>query len=511
METVLLWMSAALFAGYLCRLIFIPTIVGFIASGYLFSLYDGSGRSLLDIPSEIGVELLLFSIGLKIKPSSLLNPSLFFVFLMHSSAVFFIFLIIVNLGVSLDIKVLICLAFTFSSTIIASKALENRNELTTFHGRLAISILIFQDILALIVLLLTNDTSWTPSTLYLLALPLLIPLLKILLEKFNPTEELELITTILLALLLGSALFKYAGLSGEIGALTLGMLMANYKSAKQLGERIWTIREILLVAFFFSLGMSLDLNLQIIYSAILLTILIFIKSIVLFGLLLVFKLRAYTAFLIVISLATYSEFSLILISSWEKNGLLNSETFSILTCTICLSFALGAILNNLVHEIFVILEKYLVSFERRQHHPDEQPHTCGGADVMVLGMGRVGSAIFDNLSANNIKVVGFDADTNLVKEQLKFGKRVTFADAEDPGFWSKLRFGKLKAIILALPEFHAQNWSTQQARRYGFKGKIIVPTRSQGNPETLRISGADEIYDAYQATGIGVTEIFLKD
>ena len=71
-------MSAALFAGYLCRLIFIPTIVGFIASGYLFSLYDGSGRSLLDIPSEIGVELLLFSIGLKIKPSSLLNPSLFF-------------------------------------------------------------------------------------------------------------------------------------------------------------------------------------------------------------------------------------------------------------------------------------------------------------------------------------------------------------------------------------------------------------------------------------------------
>ena len=280
---------------------------------------------------------------------------------------------------------LICLAFTFSSTIIASKALENRNELTTFHGRLAISLLIFQDILALIVLLLTNDTSWTPSTLYLLALPLLIPILKILLEKFNPSEELELIATILLALLLGSALFKYAGLSGEIGALTLGMLMANYKSAKQLGERIWTIREILLVAFFFSLGMSLEINIQIIQNAFLLTILIFIKSIFLFGLLLVFKLRAYTAFLIVISLATYSEFSLILISSWQQSGLLNSETFSILTCTICFSFALGAILNNSVHEIFVVIEKYLVNFERRQHHPDEQPHTCGVADVMVLG------------------------------------------------------------------------------------------------------------------------------
>jgi len=51
-------MAGALFAGYLCRLIFIPTIVGFILAGYLFSLYDGSGQSLLDIPSEIGVELL---------------------------------------------------------------------------------------------------------------------------------------------------------------------------------------------------------------------------------------------------------------------------------------------------------------------------------------------------------------------------------------------------------------------------------------------------------------------
>ena len=162
METILLWMAGALFAGYLCKLIYIPTIVGFILSGYLFSLYDGSGQSLLDLPSEIGVELLLFSIGLKIKPSSLLNTSLFLVFLMHSSAVFLIFLLLLNLGLSLEIKLLICVAFTFSSTIIASKALENRNELTTFHGRLAISLLIFQDILALIVLLLTNDTSWTP-------------------------------------------------------------------------------------------------------------------------------------------------------------------------------------------------------------------------------------------------------------------------------------------------------------------------------------------------------------
>ena len=108
-------------------------------------------------------------------------------------------------------------------------------------------------------------------------------------------------------------------------------------------------------------------------------------------------------------------------------------------------------------------------------------------------------------------MVGFDADTELVVSHLRDGKRVTFADAEDPGFWSKLRFGKLTTIILALPEFHAQNWSTQRARKNGFQGKIIVPTRSQGDPEVLKLSGANEIYDAYEAAGMGVAEILLKE
>ena len=55
-----------------------------------------------------------------------------------------------------------------------------------------------------------------------------------------------------------------------------------------------------------------------------------------------------------------------------------------------------------------------------------------------------------------------------------------------------------------------QNFSIQQARKFGFKGKIIVPTRSQGDPNILRKSGADEIYDAYDAAGLGVTNLLLK-
>jgi|TARA_Y200000002_G_scaffold382653_1_gene400520 predicted Kef-type K+ transport protein len=512
LETILIWVLGAFLAGHICKFFSVPVIIGFIVSGYLFKSFGlGDQQNFLSLPAELGVELLLFSIGLKIKPSSLLNRSLFIVFLIHTSTVLLIFFFLLILNLPLQSKILICLALTFSSTIIASKALEGRKEATTFHGRLALVVLVFQDILALALLIYTSDNNWNASALYLLFLPIAVPLIKLSFEIMETSDELELLATILIALLLGATLFKSVGLTGEIGALTVGMLLANYKIADRLSSQIWSVRELLLLAFFIALGMSLEINFDIILYSLFVVSFLFIKTLILFALLLAFKLRAYTSFLIVISLATYSEFSIILISDFLKSGMLSQREYSILIFSVCLSFIIGSILNKNVHRIYEFLEPWLVNFERSKRHPDEQPHTCGGADVMILGMGRVGQPIFENLAQNDIKVVGFDADTNRVKKHLEEGRRVTYADAEDPGFWSAFRFGNLNAIVLALPEYNAQKWSAQQARKFGFNGKIIVPTRSQGDPDILRTSGADEIYDAYQAAGIGVTKIYMKD
>ena len=125
-------------------------------------------------------------------------------------------------------------------------------------------------------------------------------------------------------------------------------------------------------------------------------------------------------------------------------------------------------------------------------------------------MGRIGTAIFRKIQENNIKVVGFDADTDCVKQHLSLGRRVSYADVEDPGFWSKLRFGKLDHIILATPTFHSQNWSLLQARKYGFTGKIIVPIRTLGDEIQLKKSGADYTYFPYEATADGLPKILLN-
>ena len=496
METVLIWFSGALVFGYLFKVLSLPILIGFITSGFFFSYINLSDtNNMLSVPSKIGVELLLFSIGLKVNPKSFLSLSFLNVFFLHSILVTAIFFLLININVVIETKILLCIILTFSSTVIASKSLEDRKEINSFHGRNSILVLIFQDILALFLLLYTYENNVSYYSLFLLLIPFCIPLLKIFLVKLKSNEELELLATVIIGLFIGGFLFDKLGLSGELGSLIMGMLLSNYKSASKLGDKIWSLREILLVAFFLSLGMKLDLNNEIILNSILLILLLVVKFLSLFFLLIFFKLRAYSSFLISISLLTYSEFALIVASSWYDNNLIDKTILGILVCSVCMSFVIGSILNKYVHEIFVKFEKFLIRFERKKHHPDEQPHTFGEAEIMIVGMGRIGTSIFD---------------TELALARLSEGNRVAFADAEDPGFWSKLRFGKLKVIVLALPEFHAQNWSTLQARRFGFSGKIIIPARSKDDIKTLKESGADEIYDAYEAAGIGVSNIIKE-
>ena len=511
MENYIIWISGALFFGQIFKTLSMPVLVGFIFSGYVFNLLGFADyNNILEKPGNIGIDLLLFSIGLHIKPAKLFNFGYFSIVLFHTLLVSIIYLLFINLDFLIEIKVLFCVALTFSSTIIASKSLESRKEINSFHGKISIIILIFQDILLLCLLLYSSSMNPSKYSFILLFIPLLIHFFKKLLYKLNNNDELSILTSLFLALFLGSFAFEKFGLSGEIGALLIGILMSNYKFADQLAKKIWSIRELFLLFFFISLGMKLNLDLEIFVYSLFILLFIIIKTIILFFLLIVLKLRAYTAFLISISLTTYSEFLLVLSSIWEKSGIINTLYFSIVVCSVCLSFIVGSILNKYVHNIFIKFEKIFLKLERAKHHPDEQPHTCGEATVMIVGMGRIGSSIFDILNSNGIKVVGFDANVDLSLEYFKKGRRVTYADVEDPGFWSKLRFGKLDVIILSLPEFEVQNWSIQQARKFGFKGKIIVPTRSQGDPNILKKSGADEIFDAYHAAGIGVTKMLLK-
>ena len=262
MDLILIWLSGALFFGFIFKVLSLPILIGFITSGYFFSYISFSDNDeILSIPSKIGVELLLFSIGLKVKPSSFLSLSFLNVFFLHSLLVTLIYFILLNINIDFEAKILLCIILTFSSTVIASKSLEDRKEINSFHGRNSILILIFQDILALFLLLYTNETNLSFYTLLLLFTPLCIPIVKIVLEKLQSNEELQLLTSVIIGLFLGGYLFEKLGLSGELGALIMGMMLSNIKFADRLGEKIWSLREILLMLLVKSLLNSISFHL----------------------------------------------------------------------------------------------------------------------------------------------------------------------------------------------------------------------------------------------------------
>ena len=271
METIFIWLSGALIFGYVFKILSLPILIGFITAGLFFSYINFSDTdNILTIPSKIGVELLLFSIGLKVKPKSFLSLSFINIFFLHSIIVTAIYFFLTNIDLVIETKILLCIILTFSSTVIASKSLEDRKEINSFHGRNSVLVLIFQDILALFLLLYTNENNVSYYSFLLLLIPFCVPFFKIILTKLKSNEELELLASIIIGLFIGGYLFDKLGLSGELGSLIMGMLLSNFKSASKLGEKIWSLREILLVAFFLSLGMKLELNNEIILNSILL-------------------------------------------------------------------------------------------------------------------------------------------------------------------------------------------------------------------------------------------------
>ena len=110
MEMFLFWMGGALICGQVFKILSLPILIGFIFAGFLFKYFNFADvNDLLDFPSKIGVELLLFSIGLKVKPSAFLNFTFLKVFFIHAAVVSFVYFFLINLNVNLEVKVLLCI------------------------------------------------------------------------------------------------------------------------------------------------------------------------------------------------------------------------------------------------------------------------------------------------------------------------------------------------------------------------------------------------------------------
>jgi len=507
MVSVTLWIVVAFILGLLARHVGLPPLVGYLLAGFGLNAYGAQVDPILEHVAHAGVLLLLFSVGLKLRLASLVRAEVLAGSLLHMvlsgiiTAILFYYLA----GVRLETAFMFAVALSFSSTVVAAKILESKKELRAFHGRTAIGILIMQDLVAVAFLSLAGAKTPSIWALTLLLIPLLRPLIHRLLE-LSGHDELLVLYGLVLALVVGGASFEHFGLSSELGALLLGVLLADHKRATEMSNALWSMKEVFLVGFFLQIGMTGQPTMEIVGAALLLSLLLPLKALLFFFILLWFKLRARTAFLTGLSLATFSEFGLIVASLGLKNAWIEPQMMVLLAITVAISFVLAAPLNRYAHGLYARLEKRLASFESARRHPDDEPLHLGNSHLVIMGMGRVGTGAYDFLSQRKLRLIGLDSDMAKVEVHRKAGRRVLYADAEDPGLWQNLDLTGIEAILLAMPDVEANTIAARQLRQRGYQGFVSATTAFTEDLEKIKNAGADAAYNYYDEVGVGFAE-----
>ncbi|QSX29624.1 cation:proton antiporter family protein [Shewanella cyperi] len=508
-----------LVCGLLVSRVGLPPLIGYLAAGFVLFMFgiEEDSLPLLRQLADLGVTLLLFAIGLKLDIRSLFKAEVWAGASLHlmGSMLFFVpvlkLLGLIGLSQLLPLDwgqlALLAFALSFSSTVFAVKVLEDKGDIQSLYGRVAIGILIMQDIFAVAFLTISKGEMPSIWALALLLLPLARPLIYRAFDRVGHGELLVLFGLVMV-LVLGAWLFEAVGLKPDLGALVVGLLLAGHRKANELAKSLFYFKELFLVAFFLTIGLNglpawEDLTLAAV-------LLLFIPlKVALFLLLLTrFRLRSRTSLLASFNLANYSEFGLIVAAVAAAKGWLPSQWLVITAMALSFSFLLAAPLNKLVGSVYQRHQTRLRRMERHPLHPEDRQIPLGNPRFLILGMGRIGSGAYDELKHKfGGEILGIEHKQELVDKHRRLGRNVVQGDATDSDFWEKVeRAPNLELVLLAMPHHAGNLFAVKQLKKMDYQGKISAIVQFGEDIQSLRDSGVHSVYNMYEAAGAGFVD-----
>ena len=514
METILI-VTAFIF-GFGAQQAGLPPLVGFLAAGFALNMAGVETTETLHELADIGVILLLFSIGLKVKVKKLLEPQIWAVASLHmvimvvffGGAVFGLGLIgFMQFGsLSINQVLLIAFALSFSSTVFAVKILEQRGDMNSKQGRLSIGVLIMQDLFAVIFITVSSGKLPSPLALGLVLLFFLRRPLAAILDRSGHGELLVLLACILPVA--GASVFEYVGLKPDLGALLLGMLLAGHSKIDELSKAMFGFKDLFLVGFFLTVGMAELPNMDAVWTALVMVAFVPVKVIVFFLLFTRFSLRARTALISSTNLANYSEFGLIVGALAVSQGWLDNNWLIILAVAVSISMVAASPASDLAARLYCRKNKLFKKFETRKRLPDDRQIDIGDAHVVVFGMGRVGTGAYDNLLRQyNSRVIGLDADPSRVKEHIGKGRHVITGDAEDYDFWQRGIGEQRQISLILLTMSYAGNLAAaKQISSFSLNAEVASIAAFDDEVEHLKEAGVDMVFNLYAEAGAGFSD-----
>ena len=480
------------------------TVLGYLAVGMLIGPY---GVKLVRDPdnllhtAELGVVLLLFVIGLELKPSRLwaLRQS---VFGLGALQLFGVAAALAGagwyLGLSLSAAALVGIILALSSTAFVLPTLAERRELSTRYGREAFAILLFQDLsviplLALIPLFGTGKP--TALTHPAVGLGLLVaaavvgrPLLNLLFRHVARVNSREMFTAAALVTVLGLALLMQAGgLSMSLGAFVAGVLLADSEFRHELEASIAPFQGLLLGLFFMAVGMSTNLTLLVRFPwqiAGLTAGLVLIKIAVLYGLRRLVGGPKLGSRMLALALAQGGEFAFVLFDAAQSFKVLGEVQADKLTLVVALSMAVSPLL--------LMFGDWLARREAGRQPPrafDEMPSEA--SDVVIAGFGRVGQVVGRLLLARGIRFTALDADAGQVETVRKFGFKVFYGDAAHLDLLHAAQVGEAKVFVLAIDDVQASLRTAELVKKHFPHVQIVARARNRFHASRLMDMGIE--------------------
>jgi len=463
---------------------------------------------------EFGIVFLMFTIGLEFSLPTLnsMRKILFGVGLTQVGITLLIStMLAMFVGLSLIDGFVVGAAVTMSSTAIVSKILMERLDLNTRHGKLSIGILLFQDLAVIPVLILIStlanpnfDLFQSFSIVLIKATILFVivfwvgkPVLNWWLGIIARQKSSELfVLNVLMVTLIFAYVTDYFGLSFALGAFVAGMLISETHYRFQVESDIAPFRDILLGLFFITIGMMLNLNL--LFSNILL-ILSFLIILILFkSLLITFLIRIYgyetgVGIRTGVILAHAGEFSFVILALAQQEKILNDFVSQVVLAVALLSMLIAPFIIQFNGRIARKLSKtYLKNSQDNIKNIEELGHKFND-HVILCGFGRSGQYLSRFLSEENIPYIAVDIDMTRVNDAATAGENVVYGDASRLEVLKAAGIDSAKGLIVTYADDRASEKVLTVVRSYNKDIPVIVRTMDESGLEKIRAAGANEV------------------
>ncbi len=502
---------AALGAAYLLHRLRQPPLIGFLVAGALlgpFGLGLVGDVHVVETLAELGVVLLLFTIGLELSLGNLRRLGRIVSVagpIQVAGTIALVFVVARAQGTSAPASVFFGYLVALSSTAIVLKLLSDRREIDSPHGKFLIGILILQD-LAVVPMLLSLEflsgrrgSGPGPVLLALLetgaAAGALVVGARVIIPRFfrvlAATRQKEIFVVAVLFLVLGSALVtSWAGLSAALGAFLAGLVLSESEYGHQAMADIAAFRDAFSAIFFVSIGMLFDPRVileQPVLVAVLLALILLGKTLAGGAAVLLLGYGHRVALVVGLSLAQIGEFSFVLLRQGLAAGLITPSAYQVF---------LAAAIVTMVATPFLSEASHSFALEAARSSGPVKPPPDGAASedhVVVIGFGHMGETVARVLRRAGVPFRVIDLDPDRVRRGRKRGVPIEYGDATSDHVLRHAGLPRARAAIVLLSDPRTTRQTLRHCRGLAPEALLLARTRYLADIPALAAAGADEV------------------